>query len=64
MVIGSCEVGMAEHFGPKEMGLHAGSGDCPWTVHGWTWDCVAQSKHLFWTESIHVKLLDVIMGNE
>ena len=55
---------MAEQFSPKEMRLHAGSGDCPWTVHGWTWDYVAQSENLFWTNSVHVKLLDVIVENE
>ena len=55
---------MVEHFSPKEMGLHDGSGDCPWIVHGWTWDCVAQSRNLFWTDSVHVKLLDVIVENE
>ena len=38
------------------MGLHAGSGDCPWIVHHWTWDCVAQSRNLFWTEIVHVWL--------
>ena len=64
MVFGSCEVGMAEQFNPKEMRLHAGSGDCPWTVHGWTWDYVPQSENLFWTNSVHVKLLDVIVENE
>ena len=31
---------MAEHLSPKEMGLHAASGDCPLTVHDWTRDCV------------------------
>ena len=54
---------MAEHFSPKKSGLHAGSGDCPWAVHGLTWDCVAQSRKLFWTENVHVKFLDVIMEN-
>ena len=48
---------------PKKRGLHAGSGDYPWAVHGWTWDCVAQSRKLFWTENVHVKLLDVIVEN-
>ena len=55
---------MAEHFCPKEMRLHVGSGDCLWIVHNWTWDCVAQSENLFWTESVHVKLLDVFVENE
>ena len=55
---------MAEHFSPKKRGLHAESGDYPWTVHGWIWDCVAQSKNLFWTYSVHAKLLDVIVENE
>ena len=55
---------MAEHFSPKEMRLHVGSVDCPWTVHSWTRDCVAQSGNLFWTESVHVKFLDVIVKNE
>ena len=67
MVFGSYEVGMAEHFSPtkkKKKRPHAGSGDCPWTVHGWTWDCVAQSINLFWMDSVHVKLLDVIVENE
>ena len=59
MVFGSYEAGMAEHFSPKERGLHVGSGDYPWTVHGWTWDCVAQSRNLIWTNSVHVKLLDI-----
>ena len=63
MVFESCEAEMAEYFNPKEMGLHAGSGDCPWTVHGWTRDCVAQFGNLFWTENVHVKLLDVIVEN-
>ena len=64
MVFGSCEAEMAEHFSPKGMGLHVGSGDCPWTFHGWTRDCVVQSWNLFWTESVHEKLLDVIVENE
>ena len=55
MVFGSYETGMAEHFSPKKRGLHAGSGDCPWAVHGWTWDCVAQSRKLLWTEKVHEK---------
>ena len=55
---------MAEHFSPKEMGLHARNRDYPWTVHGWTWDSVAQFGNLFWTESVHAKLLDVIVENE
>ena len=55
---------MAEHFGPNEMGQHAGSGDCPWTVHSRTQECVAQSGNLFWAESVHVKLLDVMVENE
>ena len=55
---------MAEHFSPKEMRLHARNGYYPWTVHGWTRDCVAQSGNLFWTESVHAKLLDVIVENE
>ena len=50
---------MAEHFSHQERGLHARSGDCPWTVNDWTWDCVAQSKNLIWTDSVHVKLLDI-----
>ena len=64
MMFGSCEAEMAEHFNPKEMGLHAISGDCPWTVHGWTRDCVSQSGNLIWTESVHAKLHDVIVENE
>ena len=64
MVFGSYEAGIAEHFSLKKRGLHAGSGDYPWTVHGWTWDCVAQSRNLIWTDSVHVKLLDVIVENE
>ena len=64
MMFGSYEAGMAKHFSPKKRGLHDGSGDCPWTVHSWTWDCVAQSRNLFWTDSVHVKLLDVIVENE
>ena len=55
---------MAEHFSPKKRGLYAGSGDYPWAVHGWTWDCVAQSRKLLWTENVDVKLLDVMVENE
>ena len=58
------EAGMVEHFSPKKRGLHAESEDCPWAVHDWTWDCVAQSIKLFWTENVHVKLLDVMVENE
>ena len=47
MVFRSGEAEMAEHFSPKERGLHAGSGDCPWTVHGWTRDYVTQFEKLF-----------------
>ena len=64
MVFGSYEVKMAKHFSPKKRGLHARSGDCPWTVHGWTWDCVTQSRNLIRTDSVHVKFLDVIVENE
>ena len=65
MVFGRGEAEMTEYFSPKEMGLHAGSGDCPWTIHGWTRDCVAQSEKLIiWTESVNVKFLDVMVENE
>ena len=64
MVFGSYEAGMVEHFSPKKRGLHAKSRGCPWIVHGWTWDCVAQSRNFFWMDSVHVKLLDVIVENE
>ena len=54
---------MTKHFSPKKMGTACWKWDCPWAVHGWTWDCVAQSRKLFWTENVHVKLLDVIVEN-
>ena len=63
MLFGSYAARMAEHFSPKKKGLHAGSWDCPWAVYGLTWDCVAQSRKLFWIENVHVKLLDVIVEN-
>ena len=55
---------MVEHFSPKKRGLHAGSGDYPWILHGWIWDCVTQSRNLIWMDSVHVKLLDAIVENE
>ena len=64
MVFGSYEAGMVEHFSPKKRGLHAGNGDCPCIDHDLTWDCVAQSRNLFWIDSVHVKLLDVIVENQ